>query len=114
MNTHAVVCNEIEGTPSVAPGALGFVRQYSSATQSVLIDVMNREGRWITLWRPFGELTNFRTKFLPPKHPKIIWARPETASRAKVTALLAALSSPTTGATDSVVDLTDDVESGSI
>lgn len=92
MNTHAVVCNEVEGTPSVKPGALCFVRQYSTATGNILVDVMNNEGRWITLWRPFSALTNFRTKFLPSSHPKIIWARPNSNSKAKLAAMLNALS----------------------
>ncbi|WP_144241200.1 hypothetical protein [Fimbriimonas ginsengisoli] len=94
MNTHAVVCNEVDGTPSVTPGALCFVRQYSTATGSVLVDVMNREGRWITLWRPYSSLKNFRTKFITPNHVKAIWARPDSASRAKVAALIQAFTKP--------------------
>jgi len=53
--------------------------------------VLNRQGYWISLWRPFADLTNFRTKFTPQNHPKYIWARPATASKAKVAALLQAL-----------------------
>jgi len=94
MNTHAVVCNEVEGTETVAPGALFFVRQYSSAEGTVLVDAINRSGVWISLWRPFASLTNFRTKFLAAKHPKIIWAQPRTAANAKLTALLNAFESP--------------------
>jgi len=90
MNTHAVVCNDVEGTSTVAPGALCFVRQYSTETASVLVDVINRDGIWISLWRPFAELTNFRTKYITAKHPKAIWAQPNTAARAKLTALLQA------------------------
>jgi len=91
MNTHAVVCNDIEGTETIAAGALCYVRQYSSEEANVLVDVINRHGMWISLWRPYSSLTNFRTKFTPTTHAKHIWARPESASRAKVAALKAAM-----------------------
>ncbi len=91
MNTHAVVCNETEGSKSVAPGALCFVRQYSSETVGVLVDVVNRDGLWISLWRPYTSLTNFRTKFIPTSHPKHLWARPLAASKAKIEAMKTAL-----------------------
>lgn len=90
MNTHALVCNEVDGTPTVRPGALCYVRQYSTETVSVLVDVMNQDGVWVSLWRPFASLTNFRTKFLPAKHPKIIWAQPKVAANAKLSALVGA------------------------
>ena len=90
MNTHAVVCNDVEGTATVAPGALCFVRQYTSDKGEVLVDVINQDGIWISLWRPFTGLTNFRTKFLPPKHPKIVWAQTNSGAKAKLAALLAA------------------------
>ncbi len=91
MNTHAVVCNEVEGTETVAPGSLCYVHHYSSETASVLLDVINNQGIWITLWRPYASLTNFRAKFTPEKHPKHIWARPATATKAKIAALHQAL-----------------------
>lgn len=93
-NTHAVVCNEAEGTPLVEAGSLCFVRQYSTAERTVLVDVLNRKGEWISAWRPFDSLTNFRTRFLPPNHVKIIFARPASASRTKVAALIAAFAAP--------------------
>ena len=91
MNTHAVVCNEVEGTETIAPGALCYVRQYSSETMGVLVDVISRQGQWVSLWRPYTSLTKFRTKFTPTTHAKHLWARPESASKAKIAALIAAL-----------------------
>jgi hypothetical protein len=93
MNTHAVVCNDVDGTDLIGAGALCYVRQYSSENANVLVDVMNREGMWISLWRPYAALTNFRAKFIPKTHAKYIWAVPKSAAQAKVSALVGALSS---------------------
>lgn len=75
MNTHAVVCNEVPGTDEIAPGALCFVRTFSTGSRSVQVDAIGRDGQWLTAWRPLGALTNFRTKFIPQQHARFNLAK---------------------------------------
>lgn len=85
MNTHAVVGNTIDDREDVKVGALCYITNFSLATGSVEVMVVNREGEWISQWREGNSLTNFRAKMVPPNHPasKTTIAPPAARGRAQ-------------------------------
>jgi hypothetical protein len=87
MNTHIAVGNALHDTDGVKAGALCYVVNYSIATGSVEVYVVNRQGDWICEWRPGATVANFRAKMVPKGHPAFGHALSSAAARGRATTL---------------------------
>jgi hypothetical protein len=87
MNTHAVVGNATDDTAEVKAGALCFVSNFSIASGSVEVYVIDRDGDWVTQWRPGETLTNFRAKMVRKEHPMFKFALGSAAARGRAATL---------------------------
>jgi len=87
VNTHAVVGNAVDDTLEVKAGALCYVLNFSLATGSVEVCVVDREGAWVSQWRPGETMTNFRAKFVPKGHPAFPSALSSAAARGRAATL---------------------------
>jgi hypothetical protein len=87
MNTHAAVGNALDDTPEVKAGALCYVMNFSLATGSVEVGVVNRQGQWIIQWRPGSTMTNFRAKVVHKGHPGYSAALSPAAARGRAATL---------------------------
>jgi hypothetical protein len=65
-----VACNYRVGTPVAAPGALAYLCQTEGSMERCQVLVRSRSGRWVLKWESLGRLHHFRTKTLPPEHPR--------------------------------------------
>jgi len=102
MNTHAVVGNTIDDREDVKIGALCYITNFSLATGSVEVMVVNREGEWISQWREGNSLTNFRAKMVPKNHPASKTTIAPPAARGRAQTLIKAF--PAATATESELD----------
>jgi hypothetical protein len=99
-NTHAVVGNAVDDTLEVRVGALCYVSSFSLATRSVEVLVVDRQGSWVTQWRPGETLTRYRAKVVHRGHPAFDHALGSAAARGRAATLANAFGS---GPTDSEV-----------
>ena len=90
MNTHAVVGNVQEEGMNVKAGALCYVTNFSLATGSVEVSVIDADGNWISQWRPGTTMTNFRAKVVHKGHPAFSSALNVRAAKGRAATLASA------------------------
>ncbi|MGV3618136.1 MAG: hypothetical protein ACO1SV_22650 [Fimbriimonas sp.] len=94
MNTHAAVANAVDDTPDVKAGTLCYISNFSIATGSVEVTLINRDGEWISQWRPGQTLTNFRARVVHKNHPAFSTALSAAAARGRAATLAKAFPAP--------------------
>lgn len=66
----AIACNLLRTRSESAKGSLAYVSSLNGGAESIAIVLRSRSGRWIRIYERLRYLGNFRTKTIPPEHPR--------------------------------------------